>query len=101
MAMYRGTTPTISYRLPFPADQLAEAYITVAQNDEVKIEKSLAECQTESDTITAMLSQEDTLKLDRRLLAEIQLRVRTLAGEALATDPEIEHVGKILKDGVI
>lgn len=99
--MYRGTTPTISYRLPFSAEQLAEAYITIAQNDEVKIEKSLSECETNGDTITAELTQEDTLKLDKRFPAEIQLRIRTLAGDALATEPDVETVGKILKDGVI
>ena len=101
MHVYRGTTPTISYRLPFAADQLAEASIAVAQNGKVALEKMMDECILEGDTITAELSQQDTLKLDAQQLAEVQLRVRTLAGEALATDPVVVTVGRILRDGVI
>lgn len=99
--MYRGTTPTISYRMPFSVDQLAAASIAVAQKKVLLIEKKLDECEISGDVITADLTQEDTLKLDEMYPVEIQLRVRTLAGEALATEPVTVPAGRILRDGVI
>lgn len=53
--------------------------------------------------LSVRLPQEETLKLiaQRNLRAEIQLRVLTRDGEALASNIETVDVGRILKDGVI
>ncbi len=99
--IYRGSTPTIGYRLPFAADQLAEASIAVAQNGKLVLEKTMAECVLDGDIIAADLSQQDTLKLNDQYPADIQMRVRTLAGESLITEIVTVPVGRILRDGVI
>lgn len=101
MVIFRGTTPTVGYRLPFPASELAEASIALAQNQTVIVEKNLSECDRVDDRISVVLTQEETLKLDAKKPVEVQLRVRLLTGTALATDPESVPAGRILRDGVI
>ena len=101
--MIRGTTPTLEFTLPFEVDLIAEAYVTISQNQSVVIDKSLSELTCAGKTLTVKLSQEDTLKLQQSEFktAEIQVRVRTKVGEALASDIIAVYVGRILKDGVI
>lgn len=69
----------------------------------VVIEKSIDECTLKHNMLSVRLPQEETLKLiaQRNLRAEIQLRVLTRDGEALASNIETVDVGRILKDGVI
>ena len=37
--MIRGTTPTLEFTLPFEVDLIAEAYVTISQNQSVVIDK--------------------------------------------------------------
>lgn len=99
--MIRGTTPTLEFMLPFETQTLAEAYITIAQQNSTVIEKNLAECTSEGSKITVTLSQEETLKLNSGMKAEIQIRCRTTEGEVLASNIIIINADRILKDGVI
>ena len=101
--MIRGTTPVLEFTLPFDTDLLEEAYVTISQRGTVVIEKSIDKCTLEHNMLSVKLSQEETLELiaQRNLRAEIQLRVLTRDGEALASNIETVDVGRILKDGVI
>lgn len=99
--MIRGTTPTLTFTLPFPVNTLAEAYITFTQRKEIVLEKSLTECSQNEDCLSVTLTQEETLGLQCHCETEIQLRVKTLQGEALASDIIKTDTGRILKDGVI
>lgn len=101
--MIRGTTPTLEFTLPFDTSSIAEMYITMSQNDKVVLEKSMADCRCSRKAITLNLTQEDTLKLEQKpdAQAEIQIRIRTKEGEALASDIIRVYVGRILKEGVI
>ena len=101
--MIRGTTPVLEFTLPFDTELLEEAYVTISQRGAVVIEKSIDECTLKHTMLTVRLSQEETLELiaQRNLRVEIQLRVLTRDGEALASNIETVDVGRILKDGVI
>lgn len=101
--MIRGTTPVLEFELPFDTKLIAEAYVTISQNQKAIFEKNFAECIHSGKLLKVNLSQEDTLKLKSccNSHAEIQVRVRTKEGEALASDIISVHVGGILKDGVI
>lgn len=98
--MIRGTTPTLEFALPFEVDLIAEAYVTISQNQSVVIDKSLSELTCAGKTLTVKLSQEDTLKLQQSEFktAEVQIRVRMKSGDALASDIMRLHVGRILKE---
>lgn len=99
--MIRGTTPTLEFNLPFDTSVLDVAYISISQDDNVVIEKQLSDCVVGETTLTVKLTQEDTLKLEARDKVEIQIRVRTKEGEALASNIKTTYAAKILKDGVI
>lgn len=101
--MIRGTTPTLEFTLPFDTSLIAEMYVTIAQGEKTVLEKTLSDCNCSGTSVSLILTQKDTLKLQQqpRLQAEIQIRVRTTSGEALASDIMSVYVGRILKEGVI
>lgn len=101
--MIRGTTPTLEFTLPFDTSLIAEMYITITQNGVMVLEKTLSDCKCSGTSASLTLTQEDTLRLEQKLYpkSEMQIRVRTTAGEALASDIMDVHVGRILKEGVI
>lgn len=101
--MIRGTTPTLEFTLPFDTSLIAELYITITQNGATALEKTLSDCNCNGMSVSLTLTQEDTLRLEQKPYSdsEMQIRVRTVAGEALASNIMRIYVGRILKDGVI
>lgn len=97
----RGTTEPISYDLPFPADRLAAAYITVQQNDETVIEKKLEDMAIDGNRISVKLTQTETLALESGVFAMVQLRARDVNGDSYDSEVELVTVGMLLKDGEI
>jgi hypothetical protein len=101
MSMIRGTTPLLEFTVPFDTRQLAEAYVTLAQSGKVVVDKKLEDCEVDTHKLSVRLTQEETLRLDDGYVTEIQIRVRTIEGEALASNIIAERTDRILKDGVI
>lgn len=99
--MIRGTTPKLEFTLPFDVGQIAESYITFAQNDRIVLEKSFIECEAIDNMLIINLTQEETLKLSSGRAVDIQVRVRTVSGEALASNIIRVNTERILRDGVI
>lgn len=99
--MIRGTTPTLEFMLPFDTSVVSDVFITFAQGRKEILNKTLADCACEGEKLTLRLSQEETLKLSSFYTTEIQIRVKTKTGEALASDIMSVHFERILKDGVI
>lgn len=99
--MIRGTTPTLEFAMPFETSLLAEAFVTLSQRDVVIVDKKLEDCNCDVMKLSVQLTQEETLKLDCKCKTEIQVRVRTIAGEALASNIITVNTERILKDGVI
>lgn len=101
--MIRGTTPTLEFTMPFDTSLIAELYITITQNGATALEKTLSDCNCNDTSVSLTLTQEDTLRLEQKPYSdsEMQIRVRTIAGEALASNIMRIYVGRILKDGVI
>lgn len=99
--MIRGTTPTLEFTIPFETSLLAEAWVTLSQGGVEVLNKELEDCTCDTYKLTVRLTQEETLLLDCDCMTDIQLRVRTLTGDALASDVITEYTRRILKDGVI
>ena len=99
--MIRGTTPTIEFTLPFDAELLAAAFLTISQRSTVIIEKQLEEFICNGTEVKIVLSQEETLKLDDINAVEVQVRCRMKDGKVIASKIASERVDRILKDGVI
>lgn len=99
--MIRGTTPTLEFIIPFDTGQLSEAFVTLSQNEVIIIDKALTECQCNENKLSVRLTQEETLKLQCDCMTEIQIRAKTLEGEAIASQIIKVNTERILKDGVI
>jgi hypothetical protein len=97
----RGTTPPIIYTLPFPVDGIDVGFLVVKQGQIVVIERSLSECICEGNTVTAKLTQEETLALESNCNAEIRLVVKTVDGDRLETIGDIVVVSDTSKNEVI
>lgn len=75
MAIPQGGTPTHYYEIPFSASKLKDVEITYAQNDEVKVVKTIEDCTIRENEIITELTQEETFLFDKNYPVQIQLRL--------------------------
>lgn len=101
ISMRPGTTPIISFYLPFEVDLVAELWFTMVQRGVEVFTKELEEMEIEGSRIIVRMTQEETLKLASGQKVELQVRIRTQAGDAIASQVETVDVDRILKNGVI
>lgn len=105
--MIRGTTPQIDFHLPFDTSSIKTVWVTFSQYDEELFTVSTENLIMAGATISVKLTQAQTLKLKPQKLlrndheVEIQLRILTNAGDALASNIMRTSAEKILKDGEI
>lgn len=97
--MYKGTTPTFTFTLKFEASTIDKLNIAMAQNGEVKISKSKADCTISGNTISVTLTEAETLALEEGTLS-IQLRIG-IGSERLASGITTVPVEGLLKDGAL
>lgn len=105
--MYRGTTTTIAFTLPFEASKLDVLSIAFAQKEspyakEAKVifKKKLADCTLQDKSVLCELSEMDTLQLNSDYDVQIQLRAKC-ADKSMASDIYTVTVGRILEDGCL
>ena len=80
---------------------IATGFVVIQQENIAVVEKELSDCECGGRTVTAKLTQEDTLKLSSEVNAEINLVVKTLGGDRLESKSFFERVEDTSKDGVI
>ena len=101
--MYRGTTPTLYLELETELDlsNIAEMWVTF-KSATTGFTKTLNEVVFDNETkvITVTLSQQETLQLYKGK-CDVQVRLKTSADLAYATDIADVEIGRILKEGVI
>lgn len=97
---FRGTTPTLTFNLPIEVPQIAAALLTIKEGN-VEIRKELTAMEKGENNLSVKLTQEETLKLMAYDSVQIQLRIRTLDGTAMATEIYSRSIKEILSDGVI
>ena len=95
----RGTTPI--HRFALRGIVLTALYVTYSQGGKVTMEKTIDDATVEDESIIVRLTQEDTLLFRARSNVCVQIRLRTVAGDVLASEMIEVPVGAILKDGVI
>lgn len=107
--MTRGTTPTHTFTLPddLKTATLSAVYITYAQRGKTVLEKTLSDVTINDGVIICTLTQADTLKfevLDQHCgcdKVDVQVRLKTSDGVAMASDIMPVPIRDILKDGEI
>lgn len=65
------------------------------------MDKSLEECKADGNTLTVVLTQEETLSLTSGKFVEIQVRAKTVSDDVLASNIIRVNVDRILREGVI
>ena len=103
MEIRRGTTATIEILIPDDIN-VAEAeaiYVTVGQNDIPVIERNIEQLMIEDQTVRANLTQEETLALNHKINASIQIRLKLANGGAFASQKKTVDVKDVIKEGVI
>ncbi len=102
--MKRGSTPTIVIKLPveFAVDELEDAVFSVAQQNSELISRPLSAMSVSvaDNTLSVILTQEETLLLRHNDLAEMQLKIK-IKGKVIPTDVVKVAVGKILNEEVL
>jgi hypothetical protein len=80
---------------------VAKVRVIYSQGDIVKILKRECDVEMSGSTISVTLSQADTLRLNCKLKTDIQIRVVTRSGEALASDIITVVTDRCLSDEVL
>lgn len=99
--MICGTTPTHVFVLPFDVDLIKSIRIIYAQAGEVVMTKENEDLQLEGNSVRYKLTQEETLAFDDSKRVEIQVRVLTVDGDALASDIYSVFAERCLERSVI
>jgi hypothetical protein len=100
--MIRGTTPTHIFTLPFDVSLIADLRIIYAQDAAEILAKTKDDCGLDGNEVSVTLTQEDTFKFDcKRQVVQIQVRVLTSGGDALASEVIIVPVEQCLNSEVL
>lgn len=99
--MYRGTTPTLIFTIPFDCTQITALNLCFVQQGEIVLEKDLESCRLEKDSLQVSLTEQETLLFDaKKGMVEMQLRIG--CGDArMASNIMQASVERILKDGCL
>lgn len=84
--IYRGTTPTLKYKMPIEAQYIRKIFFTFKQFDNTVFEKEINDFTRDDIYIYTTLSQQDTLKLKANNWVNIQLKIK-INNKVLATSP--------------
>ena len=100
--MYRGTTPTLTFRLPIDTGSITVLSIAVAQGRQVKIEKTLSDVHLDGNVISCTLTEDETLSLTAGASIEAKIQLRVGVGEQrMASQIFTVPVKRILRDGAL
>lgn len=99
--MTRGTTPELTFQLPFDAGALTKLSIAFEQDSVLVLEKKLEDCTVSGQQVSVRLTEEDTLAF-RQNGSVLQIQLRCGIGEKrLASEVITATVGRILKEGTL
>lgn len=79
------TTPKHVFKIPFNTNDLTAVEVVYRQDRQIILTLRESELTMEDDTITAELTQEQTLKFDHNRPVEIQMAVMDLNGHAFTS----------------
>lgn len=98
--MIRGTTPIQEFCFAFDTNTIDKLSIVYVQSGRTIISKSENDVTIGDDRISFRLSQEETL-LFKEGLVNIQLKIKTLSGQVIASNVITTTVYKILDEAVM
>lgn len=99
--MRLGATPKHTFTFPFETSLIKELKVTYAQRKEIVLEKRLADCKVDTNSVSLTLTQEETFLFDDTTNVEVQVRVLTTSNDVLVSDPHIISTKRCLDREVL
>jgi len=107
--MIRATTPIHTFRFTMNPNTMDEVLVTYGQADRIVVEKHKTDMTFTSEVIEGVtyyfgaysLSQSETNRFSSDLPVDIQVRVLTTTGQALASQITRQQVFDVLNDEVL
>ena len=101
MSTIQGTTPTVTFNLPFDVSTIKNCEVYIGQNDELLVTKGYNDCVLSGTTLSVTLKQKDTLQFDPAEKLQIQIRFRYNDDSVDATEIIKGKISDLLSDAVI
>ena len=95
----RGTTPTLTLRLPFEVSMVAKAKVAFKLDKTVLLTKHTADIEKKENTLTVRLTREETLNFPDDAQLKVQWEIETPAGDVLKTVVYRVYTGELLDEG--
>jgi len=101
--MYRGTTPTVTFTMPFNLNTMTNVWCTFRQSNGFYLEKQLSAFTQDAANkkISVKLTQNETLAMQTNALLEIQMRVKFTNNDFGASRVVQTPVYDVLNDEVL
>ena len=96
----RGTTPTITFKIPLEAAVIAKAKITI-KHKRVSLEKHTKDCVIEDGKVSTTLTREETLLFPDNQYVQIQMEIETQAGQVCKTGIHSAYSTELLSSEVL
>lgn len=99
--MIRATTPTHTFNIPVEANNIQEILVTYRQIGRNILEKTNADMTNNGNAWSVTLTQQETKMFMADTKVEVQVRVLTTGGDALASKIFSVTVDRVLNDEVM
>lgn len=99
--MRQGTTPTHIFTLPINMSAIRELKVTYTQRNRIVLEKRTDHLMIGENDVRVKLGQNETFLFDASVPVQIQIRVLTTGGDALASDIMMVSAHKCLDAEVL
>lgn len=90
--MIRGTTPTIQFTFPFAVNDITKFNMYFLQGKDTILTRTEDDLQFDGQTVTALLTQEETYLFSPKKRLEIKTRYKFSGGVVGATKPKFFEV---------
>lgn len=99
--MIRATTPTHTFNIPIEANKIQEILVTYRQVGRNILEKKNSDMTNDGNAWSLTLTQQETKLFMADTKVEVQVRVLTTGGDALASKIFSVTVDRVLNDEVM
>ena len=83
--MIQGTTPTHKFNMQIDPAIIKSLSIAYSQHGDVVLKKELKDCTVSGNSVSVKLTQAETLAFNENANVQLQVRVLTNGGDALAS----------------
>ena len=101
--MYRGTTPTLTFKANFDLDTIINLTIVFKQGGEIKLKKYLQDCEVDTGhkKISVTLSEDETIEFIPNKDLHIQIRIRFEDGTVISSKVMTIYIDDILEENIL